>query len=64
MADTYRVTLAELERSAHVPLAETGTATAQPPPEGPLGEEDDDRQRRLSPTSNGRLRRSWEQVSG
>jgi hypothetical protein len=46
----------ELERSAHVPVEEQVTEQPEPPPPGPLADEELDRQRLLGVTAAGRLR--------
>lgn len=52
----YAQSLAELERSAHVPLDEQVSEQAEPPPRSPLAPEELDRQRLLGITGAGRLR--------
>lgn len=53
----YSMTLADLERSAHVPADQQVTEQSEPPPPGPLPPEELDRQRLLGITGAGRLRR-------
>lgn len=51
----YAIPLAELERSAHVPVEEQVTEQAEPPASAPIAAEDLDRQTLLGITSAGRL---------
>lgn len=52
----YSKTLAEFERSIHVPANQQVTEQAEPPPPGPMASEELDRQRLLGITGAGRLR--------
>ncbi|MDT7573228.1 MAG: hypothetical protein QOE05_3402 [Actinomycetota bacterium] len=52
----YDVSIADLEKSAHVPVDEQVTEQAEPPPPGPLSPEELDRQRLLGISAAGRLR--------
>ena len=54
----YDVPLADLERSAHVPVEDQVTEQAEPPAPMPIAEEELDRQRLLGITGAGRLRPS------
>lgn len=51
----YAMTLAELERTAHVPADEMVTELAEPPPPLPMAPEELDRQRLLGITAAARL---------
>ena len=55
-AGTYDISLDELEHSAHVLFEEQITEQPEPPPPGPMAEEELDRQRLLGVTAAGRLR--------
>jgi hypothetical protein len=52
----YDVSLDDLEKSAHVEVADQITEQPEPPPPGPMSEEELDRQRLLGVTAAGRLR--------
>lgn len=52
----YSVTLAKLERSAHIPVDQQTTEQAEPPAPDALSAEELDRQRLLGITGAGRLR--------
>jgi hypothetical protein len=51
----YALPIADLERSAHVPLEQQSTAQDDPPPPPPISAEDFDRIRLLGVTGAGRL---------
>ncbi len=53
MASPYTVPIADLERSAHVPVEEQVTSQQQPRPEPPVADADLARQRLLGITSAG-----------
>jgi hypothetical protein len=55
-SDKYAMKLADLEKSAHVPVEEQVTEQAEPPPPSPLEPEELDRQRLLGISGAGRLR--------
>ena len=52
----YSVSLAELEKTAHVPVDEQVTTQPEPPAPPPMAAEDFDRVRLLGVTGAGRLR--------